>query len=194
MSHRLSFRLAQLTSMSTFGPNFGDAMVVEADGASGKKRKGVTGSQAPRAGASGSGGETKIGHQAILALSAKVRDLQTCSIRAAAIDGDHRSVKYMMSTQKQHADAVKGNTGHNCGTLDWWSFCWLAKAMHEEVTSEASKKVCAELLALVDQEAGVRKCGRLPLRRLGRVVLRGARRRRYEVWPSAPHDVRAQDL
>lgn len=149
--------------MSTFGPKFGDDQlgVVAVAQSSGKKRKGTLGEQTHGGAASSSSGDGKLVHQAILSLSAKVRDLQACSSRAAVIDSDHRSVKYMLSAQKQYADAVKGNNGHSCGTPDWWSFCGLAKAMHEDATSDASKEVAAELLALVDQEAGLRNLARL---------------------------------
>lgn len=163
MFHPSSLRPALFILMSSFGPKFGDEQlgVVASTPSVSKKRKGVSGEQAHGSGAAASTGQGKLLHQAILSLSAKVRDLQACSIRAAVIDSDHRSVKYMLSAQKQYADAVKGNKGHNCSTPDWWSFCGLAKAMHEDATSEASKKVAAELLALVDQEAGVRNLVRL---------------------------------
>ena len=84
----------------------------------------------------------------IVTTSSNVRTLKAAVMHTALVPTSSNIADTMLKAQQQYADKCRGQKGHTLGLPEHWSFAAALHVVLSELTDEACKKECRDLLEL----------------------------------------------
>jgi len=84
----------------------------------------------------------------IVTTSSNVRTLKAAVMHTALVPTSSGLADTMLKAQQQYADKCRGQKGHSLGLPEHWSFAAALHVVMTELTDEACKKECRDLLEL----------------------------------------------